>query len=100
MRKINRKGTDGSAGLTRSLRIMLPTMGATEEKGTVKNRYVGSPNFRGSRTAEGLRTSSKDPIYLNPSFAEAIMGFPIGWTELSASETPSSRRARKQSQEE
>ena len=30
----------------------------------------------------------------HPEFVEALMGFPIGWTELEASETPSSRRSR------
>jgi hypothetical protein len=28
--------------------------------------------------------------YPHPSFAEALMGFPVGWTVLDASETPSS----------
>ena len=27
-------------------------------------------------------------IYLHPQFLEGLMGFPTGWTELSASETP------------
>lgn len=27
-------------------------------------------------------------VYLNPQFLERMMGFPIGWTELNASETP------------
>lgn len=29
---------------------------------------------------------------LNPEWVEWLMGFPIGWTELSVSETPSSQR--------
>jgi len=31
----------------------------------------------------------------HPEFVEELMGFPIGWTALKASETPSSRRSRK-----
>ena len=27
---------------------------------------------------------------LNPGFSEAMLGFPVGWTDLGASETPSS----------
>jgi hypothetical protein len=34
---------------------------------------------------------------LNPTWVEWLMGFPLGWTELSPSETPSSRRSRKSS---
>jgi hypothetical protein len=80
-RKVNGKGTDGSVGLARLARL-LPTMTASEHKGSGKDRYVGSKNFRGAKMSEGLRTTSTDPIYLNPSFAEVIMGFPLGWTDL------------------
>lgn len=79
-RKINGKGNPGSVGLGRLVRL-LPTMGASEFKGASRNRYVGSPHFRGAKMSEGLRISSADPTYLNPSFAEAVMGYPIGWTE-------------------
>jgi hypothetical protein len=85
-RKINGKGTDGSVGLARLARL-LPTMTASEHKGSGRNRYVGSKHFRGAKMSEGLRTTSTDPIYLNPCFAEKIMGFPQGWTDLNPSET-------------
>ena len=32
---------------------------------------------------------------LNPTWVEWLMGFPLGWTVLNPSETPSSRRSRK-----
>ncbi|HEX5704919.1 MAG TPA: hypothetical protein VFX97_17105 [Pyrinomonadaceae bacterium] len=67
---------------------MLPTIGKNEFKGSSKDRYRGSVNFHGAKMSEGLRTCEDDPIYLNPSFAEVVMGFPIGWTELDQSETP------------
>ena len=76
-------------------RLSLPTLTTSEAKGCVAGRYRGSPDFRGAKTSEALRTSKGNPAYLNPSFVEAIMGFPIGWTELNASEMPSSRRSRK-----
>lgn len=38
--------------------------------------------------AEGLRQCFDDPIYLTPEFAEASMGFEMGWTELGPVETP------------
>ena len=63
-------------------RLFLPTIGANEGKGASKNRYLGSPDFRGAKMCEGLRTCETDPIYLNPSFAELTMMWPLGWTDL------------------
>lgn len=61
---------------------LLPTIVAREGKGSAKNRYVGSPYFRGAKMSEGLRTGFNDATCLNPSFAELVMGFPFGWTDL------------------
>lgn len=69
-------------------RLFLPTLGKNEPKGCSTARYLGSERFKGSKMSEGLRTCATDPIYLHPSFAEAVMGFPIGWTELEPAETP------------
>jgi hypothetical protein len=69
-------------------RLFLPTIGKQEPKGSSRKRYLGSPHFRGAKMSEGLRTCEEDPIYLHPSFAEAVMGFPIGWTELDHVVTP------------
>lgn len=69
-------------------RLFLPTLGKNETKGTSKKRFLGSPHFRGAKMSEGLRTCEDDPTYLHPSFAEAVMGFPIGWGELQDVETP------------
>lgn len=63
-------------------RLFLPTLGKQEPKGSSKKRFRGSPHFRGAKMSEGLRICADDPIYLHPSFSEAVMGFPIGWTEL------------------
>jgi hypothetical protein len=60
----------------------LPTIGKNEFKGAGKLRYRGSPQFRGAKMSEGLRTCATDPIYLHPSFAEYAMGWPHTWTEL------------------
>jgi len=73
--------------------VLLPTIGANEFKGSSKKRYRQSRAFRGAKMSEGLRTCREDPIYLNPSFAEVVMGFPIGFTESRRSATPSSPTA-------
>lgn len=78
-------------------RLFLPTISKNEPKGAGRDRFRGSPHFRGAKMSEGLRTCEDDPIYLNPCFAELVMGFPIGWTELAPLETPSSRKSPKSS---
>lgn len=62
--------------------LSLPTTGANEGKGSQKRRYIGSPEYRGAKMSEGLRTCEEDPIYLNPSFAESVMMWPSEWTAL------------------
>jgi len=79
---------DRNPNLETVLARLLPTMGANEYKGASKKRYRGSAEFRGAKMAEG------DPVYLNPQFAEAMMGYELDYTLL---ETPLSRRSRKSS---
>jgi len=67
--------------------LSLPTPVASEYKGTTRNRFVGSEKYRGTKMSEALRTCESDPIYLNPSFAELTMMFPMGWTDLRPLET-------------
>lgn len=69
-------------------RLFLPTLGKSEPKGSSRKRYRGSVHFRGAKMSEGLRICEEEPAYLSPCFAEAAMGFPIGWTELGHAETP------------
>ena len=75
-------------------RLFLPTIGKSEPKGSSSKRFLGSVHFRGAKMSEGLRTCATDPTYLHPSFAEAVMGFPIGWTELQPAEMQSSPKSR------
>ena len=74
-------------------RLLLPTVSKCEFKGSSRDRFKGSASFRGAKMSEGLRSSEGDPIYLNPPFAEVVMGFPIGWTELQPVETQSSPKS-------
>ena len=69
-------------------RLFLATLGKNEPKGSSRKRYLGSPHFRGAKMSETLRTCESDPTYLHPSFAEAVMGFPIGWGVLPDVGTP------------
>ena len=76
--------------------LSLPTTGANEGKGSSQKRYRNSPHFRGAKTSEALRTCETDPIYLNPSFAELIMMWPVGWTDLKPLEMDKSLYAQQQ----
>src|ERR1700722_10087429 len=60
----------------------LPTITATEWKGTPRSRFKGSKDYRGGRTSEALRTGFERPAILAPDFAELFQGYPTGWTVL------------------
>jgi hypothetical protein len=57
-----------------------------------KSDGEGGPGNSGREGGENLRTAAGGS--LNPTWVEWLMGFPLGWTDLGASETRSSRRSR------
>lgn len=61
-------------------RSFLPTITASESRGSARNRYKSSSSFRGARMSEGLRICQTDATYTNPNFAEAQMGYARDWT--------------------
>ena len=62
--------------------IVLPTPTKSTAKGAMKNRYFGSPTYRGN-IHEYIRDGEQDSQYLHPALLESLMGFPTGWTERS-----------------
>lgn len=44
------------------------------------NRFFGSPTYRGNYH-EYIRDGVNDGTYPNPELSEALMSFPISWTE-------------------
>jgi len=84
---------------------LLPTLPASEWKDCSKASVLARLD-RGGRvarricsTSPGLR-SSKEIVFLNPCFGEWMSGLPIGWTDCTLSETPSSHKSRKRSDEQ
>lgn len=85
----------------------LGAMGAANWWPTPNARdHKGAPGA-GSRARGGRSSSLPASVKetdgsgrLNPAFLEWLMGFPIGWTELRHSETPSSRKSLNGSEEE
>lgn len=62
--------------------IVLPTPAKSTANGALKNRYFGSPTYRGN-LHEYIRDGEQDSQYPHPALLESLMGFPIGWTERS-----------------
>lgn len=60
--------------------IVLPTPTKSIAKGACKNRYFGSPTYRGN-LHEFIRDGEQDSQYPHPSLLEKIMNFPTGWSE-------------------
>ena len=78
------------------LETLLPTPSTSDAKGASMKRFRGSPESHGN-LREVLRDGPTDGQYPHPAFVEWMMGFPIGWTDLGRSATPSSRKSRRSS---
>lgn len=78
----NQRGSKGDLTLPSAVQL-LPTPTSRDHKSGKASQETWDRNNRRplSETLGDL---------LNPAFVEAILGFPIGWTDLDASETPSS----------
>lgn len=61
--------------------IVLPTPTKSTAKGAVRNRFFGSPTYRGN-LHEYIRDGEQDSLYPHPALLENLMTLPIGWTEL------------------
>lgn len=89
--KAERKNGNGfGLQLTTAVKLW-PTPSANEDA-------AGTPNGKMQKMLGNhpeIRNSGSGT--LNPTWVEWLMGFPLGWTALEPSETPSSRRSRKSS---
>jgi hypothetical protein len=66
-----------------------PTPTATDWKGGSENSLKAKANRIGYLRYATVPHDGGGSSYPMPSFVEALMGFPIGWTELTPSATPS-----------
>lgn len=60
--------------------ILLPTPRVRSASGSPRNRFFGSPTYRGN-LEEYIRDGETDGRYPNPELSETLMGFPTSWTE-------------------
>ena len=63
--------------------ILLPTPRVSSANGSPRNRFFGSPTYRGN-LEEYIRDGETDGPYPNPELSETLMGFPTSWTETNA----------------
>lgn len=95
----NRKGLSKTSGdgLATVLRRMMPTLTAHVVRGGCKPERtlrMWENSARGCDLPSTLRILHPESTgIINPSWAEGFMGYPIGWTELAPSETPSIRHS-------
>lgn len=67
--------------------------GSKANLGTSLTDQIKTGDSKGRRSRPGPQdpdTEDRGPAVLNPLFVEHLMGFPIGWTGFTPSETPSS----------
>ena len=74
--------------------LLLPTLTSRDYKDTGKNTNYKKVAAKGKLPGKIVVTTG---LKLQPAFAEWMMGFPEGWTELDASEMLSSRNKRTRS---
>lgn len=87
--------TRTSYGNSRPLNEVLPTLLSSDAKGSLgAHRGDGRDKRNLAREIPRRKSTAQDGGPLNPAWCEWYMGFPIGWTELEDSETPSSPKSR------
>lgn len=95
LRKVNQNGIDGSIGLGRMITMgLLPTPNASDNRNRGK---LSDPSIQrriklGKQVGLSVFLMETGGAFPNPEFLEAMMGYPIGWTELKPSETQSSHK--------
>lgn len=85
MRSGGREPRDFLKPLPRLTKDGLLTTPCADDTGYRKGKYAQG----------GTALSTQIGGQLNPTWVEWLMGFPLGWTALERSETPSSRKSRK-----
>lgn len=98
---VSRFTSAGGSNARKKWAKMLPTITAHDHRGGCKperSERMREQSARGLDLPSVLRLLFPDSTGLvRPSWAEARMGYPIGWTECTPSGTPSSRKSRKSS---
>ena len=98
---VSRLTSAGGSNARKKWAKMLPTITAHDYRGGCKperSERMREQSARGLDLPSVLRLLFPNSTGLvRPSWAEARMGYPIGWTECTLSATPSSRKSRKSS---
>ena len=93
------------SGMTRNgtLFQLRPLVRRTGGSGSGSLPTPTARDWRSGKASQATHDKNSRPLseqiggQLNPTWVEWLMGFPLGWTALDASETPSSRKSSKSS---
>lgn len=89
--KTNPEFAEWMMGYEKAFTKLIPTPTATDYRGGCSTRFYQGGGYDGLLRSFLEVTPLGRIGPMNPEWIEWLMGFPIGWTELSASETRSSR---------
>ena len=85
--KINPEWDEWLMGYAKAHTSLLPTPRSADYKTAPLNRFIGGGRYRNQLDELEEVTPLGRIGLLNPEWIEWLMGYPIGWTELNASET-------------
>ena len=74
---------------------MWPTPTTRDYKGANSEEHLAKARGHHDQLPNAVKMQGHKDGQLNPTWVEWLMGFPLGWTGLDASETPSSRKSQK-----
>ncbi len=94
--KATRRWREGRQNNLTAMASLIPTPSASNAKGAVKARIPGTPQYKGNLD-EWAENAPGASGRLNPEWIEWLMGYPVGWTDCTGLETPSSRKSRSKS---
>lgn len=80
--------------------LFWPTPAARDWKGANSEAHLAKARGHHDQLPNAVRMRGHKNGQLNPNWVEWVMGFPIGYTELPRSETPSSRKSSPKSQKQ
>lgn len=78
-----------AVSLDRAVRWATPQASDHRDRGNLSNPSIQRRIAMGKQVNLGMQAGGE----LNPTWVEWLMGFPLGWTDLGPSGTPSSRRS-------
>jgi hypothetical protein len=88
----NKSGTSSNAGLANQVMYRTPTVGMVNQARAKSRDYLDKLKAKGQTITLAAEVLKMDGGTLNPKWVEWLMGWPLEWTNLDASETDKYRQ--------